>query len=62
MWESPITITTKIEEAVVDGIVLRYGVRVDKDELIKALEYSKDSYNRGYADGYRDGMMGFDPE
>ena len=28
------------------------GYKVDKDELIKALRYDRDQYNKGFADGY----------
>ena len=29
-----------------------YGVSVNKDELIKALKYDRDQYDRGYINGY----------
>ena len=29
---------------------------VDKDELMKALEYDRDQYNKGYEDGYNTGI------
>ena len=29
-----------------------YGVDVDKDELIKALQYDRDQYEKGYINGY----------
>ena len=31
--------------------VWKLGVNVDKDELIKALKYDRDQYNKGYYDG-----------
>lgn len=31
------------------------GFAVDKDELIKALNYDRDQYNKGYRDGYLSG-------
>ena len=31
--------------------VIRVGVTVDKDELIKALQYDRDQYEKGYHDG-----------
>ena len=30
------------------------GVYVDKEELIKALAYDRQQYDKGYADGYSD--------
>ena len=33
------------------SIVQSYGVNVDKEELIKALEYDREQYQKGYEDG-----------
>lgn len=33
--------------------VIECGVKVDKDELIKALAYDRGQYDEGYRDGYR---------
>ena len=33
--------------------VQSYGVNVDKDELIRALQYDRGQYEKGYADGLR---------
>ena len=30
-----------------------YNIRVDKDELVKALAYDRNQYEKGYADGYK---------
>lgn len=30
-------------------------VDIDKDELIKALKYDRDQYNKGYDDGFKNG-------
>ena len=54
-WESPITIfqksvATKIEDDVCKA-VFEYGISVDKEELIKALRYDRDQYDKGYRDG-----------
>ena len=67
MYKSPIEIMTeevinnvknKVDEAVMQGVV-EVGVSVDKDELIKALNYDRDQYRtgfwEGYAEGYNDG-------
>lgn len=60
MWESPIhqyttDIQTKIENDIMT-CVAGYGIEVDKEELLKALAYDRDQYNKGYNDGYRDAM------
>lgn len=39
-----------LEEAVMQEVT-RIGVYVDKHELIRALQYDRDQYNRGYHDG-----------
>lgn len=60
MYKSPIQLVTddinyamraKIDETIYQA-VLRYDVSVDKDELIKALAYDRDQYDKGYSDGY----------
>ena len=38
------------EEEVYKAIV-RYGINVDKEELIKALEYDRQQYEKGFEDG-----------
>lgn len=58
MYESPIAgiigeIQTKIMEAQDDYImqvVHDFGVEVNKEELIKALNYDRNQYEKGYAD------------
>ena len=55
MYESPIDvfyndIVTKLEDGVLKA-VRDVGITVDKEELIKALQYDRDSYRRGYKDG-----------
>lgn len=61
MWESPIQIMTnniikdieqKQDELLMESI-RRVGFNIDKDELIKALKYDRDQYEKGYADGRR---------
>lgn len=61
MYQSPIEIISKqmrteFEDNVYKAI-LDYGVAVDKDELIKALRYDRDQYDKGYSDGYADGKI-----
>lgn len=41
---------TKFENDVYSA-VQQYGIVVDKDELIKALQYDRGQYEKGYADG-----------
>jgi hypothetical protein len=58
MYESPIEMISRRmrtqQEENVYKTVLEVGVNVDKDELIKALKYDRDQYNRGYNDGFRE--------
>ena len=55
MYKSPIDIIEKqMRMEFDDGIwktVQDYAVSVDKEELIKALRYDRDQYEKGYADG-----------
>lgn len=65
MYESPIFVRQKTEsivrkyrEKIDDYIyesVVKVGVDVDKEELIRALRYDRDQYDRGYSDGYSRG-------
>ena len=53
-YESPIEIVyremkNQLENDVCN-LVQSYGIKVDKDELIKALEYDRNQYQQGYAD------------
>lgn len=63
MYKSPINIYETLDD-IVSGIqekedkyimecVSNVGVDVDKDELIKALEYDRDQYRKGYEDGLK---------
>lgn len=56
MWKSPIEIIkekvqTQLEKDVMTA-VQKCGIVVDKKELIKALKYDREQYNKGYADGF----------
>ena len=60
MYESPINaiyheITHKIledsEEKIMLGVQQAVGYKVDKDELIKALRYDRNQYEKGFEDG-----------
>lgn len=39
------------QEEYIYGAIAKMGVTVDKDELLKALQYDRDQYEKGYADG-----------
>ncbi len=65
MWNSPIemlvgTITNEMDSKLDDAIVTavqKVGIRVDKEELVRALKYDRDQYCKGYFDGYNDAMQ-----
>lgn len=60
MYESPITlIATEVQMKMENDTlqaVQRYGIDVDKDELMKALNYDRGQYDKGYRDGYNEAM------
>jgi hypothetical protein len=58
-WESPITITQEISSKIardtddyIMSAIYKTGVVVNKEELIKAINYDRDQYNKGYCDGF----------
>lgn len=58
MYESPIEVIiekmqTKFENGVFEA-VQKQGIFVDKEELVKALQYDREQYDKGYADGLRE--------
>lgn len=63
MFESPIKIITDGMRTEIEGQVLRavqnVGVIVDKEELLKALQYDREQYSKGYADGYEKAIVDF---
>lgn len=59
-YESPITLIageleTKMENDTMQ-VIQRYGIEVDKEELLKALQYDRDQYDKGYLNGHIDGV------
>lgn len=56
MYESPIEVIQKnIEMQMENGIykaVTKVGINVDKEELLKALNYDRRQYDKGYTDGW----------
>ena len=67
-YESPITVAFKnirnqvnlVIENDIWKAVVNIGVAVDKDELMKALKYDREQYDRGYSDGFTDGFEAAD--
>jgi hypothetical protein len=63
MYKSPIEMLTQGFNLQVENGVYKavesYGINVDKDELIKALQYDRNQYNKGYADGYSEFAFDF---
>lgn len=57
MYESPVQIGFRNLGTEIDNFVItkiqEVVVGVDKDELIKALEYDRDQYSKGLEDGLR---------
>lgn len=59
MYESPIEMIQGIineqmkqeEDRCIYEIKQQIGFNIDKDELLKALQYDRDQYNKGYSDG-----------
>ena len=58
MWKSPIdTVYHDVEYQFEDHIfkaIQKVDITVDRDELIKALNYDRGQYEKGYEDGKRD--------
>lgn len=58
MYESPIRLIESQLRTEVENEIFRaireVGVEVDKEELIKALQYDRDQYSKGYADGVKE--------
>ena len=66
MYEAPIELSIMQDDGVIEKIKMKMaeaqdnyvyecitnvGVNVDKEELIKALQYDREQYEKGYADG-----------
>ena len=67
MYESPISfVTEQVANDIVmknEGYLYQYirdvGINIDKDELVKALQYDRGQYDKGYADGYTEGVKNY---
>jgi len=63
-YKSPITITNIANQIVQDLVeheeekiltcLQKMNINVDKDELVKALQYDRDQYDKGYTDALKD--------
>ena len=55
MYESPIDFITQGAQLVVENGIYKaiehYNVNVNKEELLKALQYDRNQYNKGFKDG-----------
>lgn len=62
MYESPVHLILQDVESQIDQeiertiitVVRKFDVSVDKGEIIKALRYDRNQYNKGYKDGVND--------
>ena len=56
MYKTPIEIITENAKMIADDngykAVTQYGFKVDRDELLKALSYDREQYNKGFREGY----------
>ena len=56
MYESPVNIIYGEMQTQIEGDVFKaiqnVGIDVNKEELIKALQYDREQYSKGYKDGY----------
>ena len=64
MYKSPIDVLladiqhqiAKQQDGEIYKAVVSVGINVDKEELIRALRYDRDQYEKGYADGQADAL------
>ena len=61
MYQSPIEIIIgKMQTQIDDDIykaVQNVGINVDREELLKALEYDRGQYDKGWEEGFHDGFV-----
>ena len=61
MYESPIKVIQGELETQLEGEILkavhRVGVTVDRDELIRALRYDREQYQKGFNDAREDAVV-----
>lgn len=62
-YEPPIkTVIGEAKTEIDNGVykaVCQIGIRVDKEELLRALQYDRGQYDKGFADGVRQGQQGW---
>lgn len=57
MYESPIKLIRQMDTEIENELfkaVLKVGVDINQEELIKALQYDRDQYAKGYNDGVKE--------
>jgi hypothetical protein len=63
MYESPIEIiTTGVHLLVEENVyktVTELGINVDKEELLRVLQYDREQYQKGYDDGCKEAIKEF---
>lgn len=63
MYESPVKQILGEMQVTYENECLKaiqsYGFDVNKEELVKALEYDRNQYDKGYKDGYVEGIDKF---
>lgn len=56
MYESPVNVIYGEMQTQIEGDIFKaiqnVGIDVDKEELLKALQYDREQYSKGYSDGY----------
>ena len=61
MYESPIKIITGKMQTQIDGDIYRavqnVVINVDREELLKALEYDRGQFEKGWKEGFHDGYI-----
>jgi hypothetical protein len=60
MYESPVNIIYGEMQTQIEGDVFKaiqnVGIDVNEEELLKALQYDREQYSKGYKDGYANGI------
>ena len=64
MYQSPIYVSKevdfdlgqRIDEHIYESVI-KIGINISKDELMRALQYDRDQYIAGYSDGYFAGLV-----
>ena len=63
MWESPVNVIMGEMQTQIEGDVFKaiqnVGIDVNKEELIKAMQYDRNQYEKGHKDGYADAIDEF---